>query len=67
MLTLAVTVTPLVFALLFLLTPRDPYGYGVLGLFPTVFFFAPMAVGWWVGVGAVVLTRRMRMKRGPAL
>jgi hypothetical protein len=66
-LTLVVTVVPFVFPLSFLLTPADPYGYSFLAFFPALLFFGPVAAGWLVGVGAVVLIRLVRMRRGPAL
>ena len=48
---------------IFLLTPADPYGYSLLLLVPTVLFFGPAAVGWFLGVVALVLVRAVRTRR----
>jgi len=62
MLTIFITALPSFLFAMWLVMPKDPYGYSAFGLAP-VAFLGLVAVGWLLGVVVVLLVRAVRGKK----
>jgi hypothetical protein len=62
LLALVLVVSALIWPVIFLLQPTDPYGFSPLTLVPSMLFFGPVAGGWLFGTLIVFLVRVARQQ-----